>query len=136
MRRHQGQLVRPPSRLQSVRYISNSPFLNSPSTSPLFLLSSSFSSSSLSFPSSSSSSSSSYSFHGRCSASQVSPEEWQDFSNKNVKAAEQQRTNSKNLRSMVDTSLATSTNDMNVQVERTNEALRLLLWLQLLLSSL
>jgi len=53
----------------------------------------------------------------------VSPEEWQDFSHKNIEAAEQQRTNSKNLRSMVDTSLATSTNDMNVQVERTNEAL-------------
>jgi len=53
----------------------------------------------------------------------VSPEEWQDFSHKNIEAAEQQRTNSKNLRAMIDTSLATSCNDMNVQVERTNEAL-------------
>lgn len=53
----------------------------------------------------------------------VSPEEWQDFSHKNIEAAEQQRSNSINLRSMVDTSLATSCNDMTVQVERTNEAL-------------
>jgi len=53
----------------------------------------------------------------------VSPEEWQDFSHKNIEAAEQQRSNSTNLRSMVDTSLATSCNDMTVQVERTNEAL-------------
>jgi len=53
----------------------------------------------------------------------VSPEEWQDFSHKNIEAAEQQRSNSVNLRSMVDTSLATSCNDMTVQVERTNEAL-------------
>lgn len=53
----------------------------------------------------------------------VSPEEWQDFSHKNIEAAEQQRTNSVNLRSMVDTSLATSCNDMTEQVERTNEAL-------------
>jgi len=53
----------------------------------------------------------------------VSSEEWQDFSHKNIEAAEQQRSNSINLRSMVDTSLATSCNDMTVQVERTNEAL-------------
>merc|ERR1711970_454062 len=37
--------------------------------------------------------------------------------------AEKERNNSKNLRSMIDTSLATSCNDMNDQVERTNEAL-------------
>jgi len=53
----------------------------------------------------------------------VSVEEWQDFSYKNIEEAEKERNNSKNLRSMVDTSLATSTNDMNEQVERTNEAL-------------
>jgi len=53
----------------------------------------------------------------------VSPEEWQDFSHKNIEAAEQQRYNSMNLRSIIDTSLATSCNDMNEQVGRTNEAL-------------
>jgi len=53
----------------------------------------------------------------------VSTEEWQDFSHKNIEEAEKERNNSKNLRSMIDTSLATSCNDMNDQVERTNEAL-------------
>ena len=48
-----------------------------------------------------------------------------------LQSAEQQRTNSRI--SMVDTSLAISTKDINVQVERTKEALRLLLLLFLLL---
>ena len=52
----------------------------------------------------------------------MTPEDWQDFSDKNILNAEQQRNLSVQLRSMIDGILQQSANDMSKQVETTNIA--------------
>lgn len=54
----------------------------------------------------------------------VSPEEWVDFSHKNIEAAERERNNSGNLRSFVDGILAQTCNDLRTQRDNVNEAFR------------
>ena len=49
--------------------------------------------------------------------SSVTPDEWEDFSNDNILAAEKQRQNSVNLRSLVDGILQSVANDMHKQKE-------------------
>ena len=50
-------------------------------------------------------------------SSSATPDEWEDFSNENILAAEKQRQNSVNLRSLVDGILQSVANDMKKQKE-------------------
>ena len=56
-----------------------------------------------------------------CSSS--TPEQWEDFSNKNILDADKQSQNSAALRSIVDGILQTTSNDMRRQKEITDVAL-------------
>uniref|UniRef100_A0A8C3GQC1 Tektin n=1 Tax=Cairina moschata TaxID=8855 RepID=A0A8C3GQC1_CAIMO len=54
----------------------------------------------------------------------ISPEDWTDFSNMNVEKADKQRNNSLSLRTLIDSILSQTANDMHKQYEMVNVAFR------------
>ena len=57
--------------------------------------------------------------------SSVTVDDWESFSNENILAAEKQRNNSQNLRSLVDGILQQVANDMELQRKATDTALQI-----------
>ena len=55
--------------------------------------------------------------------SSSTPDQWEDFSNDNIIAAEKQRQNSLNLRSIIDGVLQSTANDIRKQVSETDWAM-------------
>ncbi|XP_078278230.1 tektin-1 [Rhinoraja longicauda] len=58
----------------------------------------------------------------RIEGNSVTPEEWQDFTNTNIVNADKQKNNSTALRSLIDSILSETTDDMLKQVESVNRA--------------
>lgn len=56
----------------------------------------------------------------RCSS--VTPDEWEDFSNKNILKAEREKNSAINLRSIIDGLLIQTLNDLQAQCEAVNLA--------------
>ncbi|XP_059511422.1 tektin-1 [Stegostoma tigrinum] len=60
----------------------------------------------------------------RIEGNSVTPQEWQDFTNRNIINADKQKTNSMAMRSLIDDILSQTTDDMHKQVEAVNRAFK------------